>query len=226
MAVQDDEGCERLGMPKAGSVKKAPRTPSARRISAVILAAGESTRFAGTKQLAELGGKTLVQRAIDTVPHPDVTDVVIVLGHRADKIATATRVPKGTRFVINEDYREGMASSIRVGILALREDTTGALLLLADQPLVTRSLLRAMVSAFEKGPEESIVAASHKDLVAPPVIFAKKYFRELAGLRGDQGARSIIEGHKDSVIAVRVKSRAVLADVDTREDLASAQRLL
>jgi len=116
---------------------------------------------------------------------------------------------------------------IRAGVRALASDSAGAVLLLADQPFVTRSLLRRMLETFEEGgPRRKIVAAAHGDQVTPPVIFSKEYFRELEELRGDQGARSVIERHTGSLSLVRVRSKAVLADIDTRDDLNEALRLL
>jgi molybdenum cofactor cytidylyltransferase len=196
--------------------------------SAVVLAAGASARFVGTKQLAEIGGKTLVDRVVDAVPPDEVSETVVVLGHGARRVARAVGARKGVRVVINRDYRDGMGTSIRAGILALEKDAAGALLLLADQPFVTRPLLRRMLKVF--GSDDSrggkIVAAACGDLVAPPVIFPKRYFRELAGLKGDQGARSVIQRHAGSLSLVRVRARSVLADIDTREELEAARRLL
>jgi len=86
-------------------------------------------------------------------------------------------------------------------------------------------LLRRMLSVFREDGGR-IVAAAHGDLVAPPVVFPREFFRELKGLEGDQGARAVIAKHSESVSLVRVRSKRVFADVDTREDLRLAVRLL
>jgi CTP:molybdopterin cytidylyltransferase MocA len=99
------------------------------------------------------------------------------------------------------------------------------MLLLGDQPFITRPLLRRLVRAFEeRAPTPKIVAAAHGDLVSPPVIFSREYFRELMELEGDHGARSVIARHPDSLRLVRVSSKSVLADVDTPDDLLAARR--
>jgi molybdenum cofactor cytidylyltransferase len=194
--------------------------------SALVLAAGTSSRFLGTKQLAEIGGKTLIERVLDAIPSSEVRETVVVLGHEARMVAAALRGMKGVKIVINEDYARGMGGSIRTGISALAKDSDGVMLLLADQPFVTRPFLLRMLKVFERGlPEGGIVAATRGGVVAPPVIFPRKYFRELADLEGDQGARSIIERHADSLLKVRVASRAPLVDLDTREDIEEARRL-
>jgi molybdenum cofactor cytidylyltransferase len=198
-----------------------------RRPSALVLAAGASSRFPGTKQLALIGRRTLVERAVDLIPQTQVRETVVVLGHDAEAVGKAIHEMKGVRVVVNPHYRAGIGTSIGAGISALAKDTHGAMLLLADQPFVTLSLLRRMLRVFEAaGSRGRIVAATDGDLVAPPVIFSREYFRELEDLRGDEGARSVIERHPTSLYRVRVGSKAVLRDVDTGEDLEAARRLL
>jgi len=120
-----------------------------------------------------------------------------------------------------------MASSIRTGILALAEDADGVLLLLADQPFVTKWFLTRMLGVFESGSSRGkIVAAGYGRLASPPVVFSREYFPELASLHGDQGARSVIERHSSSLSVLKVRAKRVLADVDTSEDLEAARRLL
>jgi len=181
----------------------------------------------GTKQLAELAGKTLIERAVETVLRAGVRDIVVVVGHQADSVAAAVQRLQRVRVLVNSDYGSGMASSIKVGIGAIGEEADGVLLVLVDQPLVTASLLRRMLVVFEKKRgEKPIVAAAFRDVVTPPAIFSKEYLGELLRLRGDKGARSVIARHKATLYTEKVGSKAVLADVDTREDLALAQESL
>jgi len=193
--------------------------------SAILLAAGASARLLGKKQLARIGGRTLVERALDAIP-VEVRETVVVLGHDAAAIAAALGVRKGVTVVLNADYRAGMGGSIRAGILALASEADGAMILLADQPFVTRPLLRRILKEFEAGGGRGIVAAAQGGLVTPPAIFSRKYFGELADLRGDQGARSVIERHARGVTLVRVRSRRTLTDIDTRDDFETARGLL
>jgi molybdenum cofactor cytidylyltransferase len=194
--------------------------------SAVLLAAGASSRFPGTKQLARIGEMTLVERALEAIPAGGVRETVVVLGHAAAEVGRAVGEREGVAVVTNPDFHEGMGSSIKAGVSALAEDTGGAMLLLADQPFVTRRLLSRMLRAFEARGGKGIVAAAQGGLVSPPAIFSRRYFGELAGLRGDQGARSVIERHPREVTLVRVRSRRTLSDVDTPSDLEAARRLL
>jgi molybdenum cofactor cytidylyltransferase len=210
-----------------GTDRSASRKERGPRPSALVLAAGTSSRFLGTKQLAEIGGKALIERVLDVIPEADLRETVVVLGHEAAAVSRAMRAREGVKVVVNADYRAGMGTSIRAGILALAEDTPGAMLILADQPFVTRPFLRRMLRTFGAGGGKGmIVAAARGGLVTPPVIFSRTYFRELAALQGDQGARSVIAGHVGSLSLVRFRSREMLTDIDTREDLAAARRLL
>jgi molybdenum cofactor cytidylyltransferase len=167
-----------------------------------------------------------VQRALDAIPAAQVRGIVVVVGHEAAAVSAAVGARKGVAVVVNPDYRAGMGSSICAGILTLEEGTEAAMLLLADQPFVTRSLLTRMLRAFEAKGAKGIVAASQGDFIGPPAIFSSKYFGELASIPGDQGARSVLERHGGDVSLVEVRSRRTLTDVDTQDDYEAARRLL
>ena len=194
--------------------------------SVVVLAAGTSSRFRGTKQVAVIGGKTLVQRTVDAVPQDRARETIVVLGHRAAEIS-GVLAKRNIRIVVNKNYREGIGSSIRAGVLAVASGTHAVMILLADQPLVTGALLRRTIKAFEDKPtSERIVAVAHGTTVSPPAVFSRKYFPELVSLYGDHGAKFVILKHLSEVSLVRVRSPVVLADIDTQEDLLAARRLL
>jgi molybdenum cofactor cytidylyltransferase len=196
------------------------------RPSVLLLAAGTSSRFLGTKQLARIAGKTLVESALDRIPTAEVGDTVVVVGHEAAAVTEAIGKRHGVAIVLNSGYREGMASSIRTGMSALATDANAVMIVLADQPFLTKPLLRRILRAFEARGSNGIVAAARAGTVAPPAVFSRKYFGELAGLTGDQGARSVIVRHQADASLVNVRSRHTLADVDTQEDLEAARRLL
>jgi molybdenum cofactor cytidylyltransferase len=195
-------------------------------LSVILLAAGTSSRFPGTKQLAKVGGKTLLGRALDSVPASDIKETVVVVGHDAPSVTRAVGTRRGVTVVPNPDYRDGMATSIKTGLSAVGTRSKAVMIVLADQPFITRQFLRGMLDAFEAHGSSGIVAAARGGVIAPPAIFSRRYFAELSGLRGDQGAKSVIERHMDSVRLIRVRSSHRLRDVDTRQDLEAARRLL
>jgi len=158
------------------------------------------------------------------VPRARVGEVAVVVGHEAGRVE-AELGGAGVKLVVNAAYREGISSSIGAGVRAIRRDAPGVLVLLADQPFVSSKLLGRMLDAFSADQGRSTVAASHAGVVSPPVIFPRKYFRELERLSGDEGAKAVIERHRGSLLLVKIRSATTLADVDTREDLIRARRL-
>jgi len=197
------------------------RALPSRKPSALILAAGASTRFGTPKQLAKLWRKTLLQRAIASVPASSVRETVVVIGHAASAVRESID-GEPVKVVVNQDYRAGLSSSIRKGVASLSPDTPGVLLLLADQPLVTKTLLRGMLELFAK--KDAILAASAGGVASPPVIFPRRYFDELQALSGDKGAKEVIERHRGELLRVPAAPKKTLADIDTQDDIRAARK--
>ncbi|MGA2666141.1 MAG: nucleotidyltransferase family protein [Nitrososphaerales archaeon] len=194
-------------------------------ISAVLLAAGRSSRFGSTKQLAVLGGETLLGRALATLRRSPVDEVIVVVGHRAEEVA---RTAPGARVVLNEEYGTGLASSLRVGIGAVAPGAAAAVVCLADQPFVSPRLVSRIVARHRLTGADVVAsccrAASGGALVAPPVLFGRRLFAEVAGLTGDRGAKAVIEAHP-GFERVAVGCEALL-DVDETGDLEAARAIL
>jgi molybdenum cofactor cytidylyltransferase len=188
------------------------------RVGAIVLAAGESARMGQPKQLLALQGITMLQRAISTASRV-ATPLVVVLGHEADRIMSEVLPAKtpDRMAVVNEEWREGIASSIRCGLETLLEldaATEGVLIVLADQPLIRESDLEQLVRKFSEG-SKPIVASAFSGTVGPPAVFARAIFAELLALRGDHGAKRIMSADPSRVISVPLPRAAV--DVDTPE---------
>jgi molybdenum cofactor cytidylyltransferase len=118
--------------------------------------------------------------------------------------------------VVNHEWREGLASSIRAGIARLPASCTAVMLLLADQPAVTADDLKRLAGTWRKQPQY-IAAALYAGTSGVPAIFPRSAFRDLAELRGDVGARALLRRGADRVVRVPMPSAAL--DVDTPEDL-------
>jgi molybdenum cofactor cytidylyltransferase len=182
---------------------------------AIVLAAGASTRFGSVKQLVRVAGRplmhTVVARAVDVAG----SAVIVVLGSRAADLAPLLTHSPAT-IVINRDWREGMASSIRAGVARLPSSCNAVLLILADQAAVTAEDLKRLASAWRRQPQ-SIVAARYALTTGVPAIFPRSTFGDLTDLRGDIGARTLLQRHTDRIVRVPMPSAAV--DLDTPEDL-------
>ncbi len=184
-------------------------------LHSIVLAAGASTRFGSPKQLVRLGGRPLLHTVVTRAAEISGNALIVVLGAGAEELAPLLRHSSGT-LVINREWREGLASSIRAGIAALPAACTGALLLLADQPAVTAHDLRRLAGTWRKQPQY-MAAALYAGTVGVPAIFPRSVFPELAALRGDAGARAVLRRGTDTLMRVPMPSAAL--DVDTPEDL-------
>ena len=188
-------------------------------ISALVLAAGEGRRFGGTKQIQVVRGKPLAQHAVDAATAADVDEIVVVLGHDALRVRDALELPPGSRYVINDRYAEGQATSLGAGLRALDPASEAAVVLLADQPGIQARHVTALVSAFGDGAPE-VVRIRFRD--APgPALLARSVWDEAAELRGDRGARALFDARPERVRWVDLDENAPV-DVDRQADLGRA----
>ena len=181
------------------------------RCGIIILAAGGSSRLGRPKQLLSINGETLLGRITRAASVSRASSVTVVLGAHAEECLRVLDIP-GMEAVLNPDWREGIASSIRTGVKSLPADVDAVMILLCDQHRVTTELIDAMIS--QAGP--LITASAYGGSLGPPVIFQSKFFPELMALRGDEGAKKIFSSHPGEVVAVPFPEGEM--DVDTQED--------
>lgn len=194
-------------------------------IAAIILAAGEASRYGQIKQLLDWHGEPFVRAVAKTALEAGLSPVVVVSGAQADQIESAV-TDLGVQLAYNPDWKSGQGSSIHTGVLHLMNPPEGtrpvggALFLLADQPQVTTSILRALVETHAQG-LHPIVAPMVLDRRVNPVLFDRVTFSDLASIQGDVGGRAIF--HKHRVEYHPWHDDRLLLDVDTP---AMYQRLL
>jgi len=183
-------------------------------VAAVVLAAGASSRLGRAKQLLNFAGKRLVRHVVDAA---DVcSPIIVVVGAQAGGVLEALAGSEA-QAVENPGWREGIASSLRRGILALPERVDAAIVLLCDQPAVSRALLQTLI-ATQRNTGKLIVGCRWDDAVGPPALFLRECFPALLALSGDVGARSILGNAGDDVALVEFPDGNI--DVDTPEDWA------
>ena len=205
-----------------------PRVPTAtdgnRNISAVVLAAGRSTRMGGpNKLLAELRGKPLVRIVTEQVLASKASDVTVVTGHQAKEVEHALQGLK-VRFVHNPDFASGLASSVKAGIAAVPEQADGAVVCLGDMPLIDAHLVDRLIEAFAPDRGMLIAVPVSDGRRGNPVLWSRRFFGELMSLDGDIGARHLIAKHGEAVAEVPVDGQGAFIDIDTPQALAAAQR--
>lgn len=185
-------------------------------VSGIVLAAGTSSRLGQPKQLLDLEGRPLLQHAIDAAEGAGFFDVLVVLGHRAGDVADAITISKGTRVVVNPDYAEGQATSLRAGLRAADPKSRAAVVLLGDQPAVDAVNLRALVDTYERS-EAPIVQAAYSGRPGHPVLFDRSLWADLEAIEGDKGARDLLKNHPEWIVRVEFGGE-VPKDLDTWED--------
>ena len=187
-------------------------------IDAAILAAGASRRLGRAKQAIEFGGRPLLTRAAEAAIDVGCRHVFVVLGH--DATALTSLVPSGARTIVNPGHAEGLGSTIRVALEAVREDAEppdGLLLAVCDQPALDSRILRTVLDGWDRAGRPYAAACAYGDTVGTPAVFSSSAFSDLAGLSGDRGAREILRRRADAVI--RVPWPAGARDVDLPSDL-------
>jgi molybdenum cofactor cytidylyltransferase len=180
--------------------------------AAVILAAGASTRLGQPKQLVTLAGERLLERAVRTAREAGCAPVVVVLGASSEAILASCNL-NGCAIVMNPDWREGMASSVRWGIREAAQSCDAAIVMTCDQPAVTADHLRLLMELCSDTP----VASCYSGRRGVPACFPARSLGELELLRGDEGARHLLES------ALTIDLAGGELDIDTPLVLESAR---
>jgi len=191
------------------------------RVAAVVLAAGAGSRFdegrPGGKLVAELDGRPVVAHVLAALAGSPVDETVVVVGAGAAAVRGACD-PFGVRVVENGRWAEGQSTSVEAGLRALGSEVGAAVVLLGDQPLVGSEVIRRLVAAFEDG--APVAVATYGGRWRNPVLFARSVWPALLEeLEGDEGARSFLRRHGESLVKVPCDGIGEPGDVDTIEEL-------
>jgi molybdenum cofactor cytidylyltransferase len=204
-----------------------PATPAAspgprKRVAAVVLAAGRSSRTSPeNKLLAARGGLPLIARIVGAALDSPLCDVVVVTGHQRAEIERALGAMHRARCVFNPDYANGVSNSIAAGIGALGPDVDAAIVCLGDMPEIRPSHLAALIEAFETSDGRAVCVPHYQGQRGNPVLWPACDFGPLQQLRGDVGGRQLLEQCGDRLRRVEMADAAILHDVDTPEALAA-----
>lgn len=184
-------------------------------VYAIVLAAGSASRFGRTKQLAELGGITLVSLAVGSATDVLANHTLTVVGHDASKVATELRHAQGF-LVVNDHYAEGIGVSLARAVTAIRHVAKAVVVVLADQPGVTAAHIEQLLRTWS-GDDNEIVTTAYAATQGPPVLFPAACFDDLAVLQGDAGGKHLFSDPRFRVSEVDFAPAAL--DIDTPEDL-------
>ena len=191
-------------------------------ITGLVLAAGRSERMGSLKQLLPFGNATVIEQVIRSMTRSRLkTDVVVVVGHRAEEVVTrVSALP--VRFAYNPDPEGDMLSSIRCGLAYIPHDRA-VMIALGDQPLVTTEILDRLIAEYDRLPEGMVLPA-YNGKRGHPMIVAPAYREEILFQSDPGGLKGLRDRHPGSVRLVPVDTDAVLIDLDYRRDYEAALR--
>jgi molybdenum cofactor cytidylyltransferase len=200
-------------------------TPDAKKnVAAIVLAAGQSRRMEGKNKLLEdFGGKPLVRRAVEAALGSKASPVIVVTGGSSNAVRQALG-GLNVHFVNNPDFAEGLSSSLKAGIRAVPEESSGAVICLGDMPHVSSELVDKLIAAFAPERGAMIVAPVKNKQRGNPVVWARRFFPELLKLEGDMGARKLANFYDEGLLEIEVADDAAFEDIDTPEALAAARK--
>ncbi len=187
---------------------------------AILLAAGESRRMGYPKPLLKLGSRTFIE-ILAAAMLQSVARLIVVVGAHGDAVRGA--IPADPRILVveNPDFLKGQLSSIKAALPQVGAEAAGALIHLADHPMVRAETFAAVVDSYWRV-GKPIAIARHQGRRGHPVLFAREMFVELAAAPEDQGARAVVAADPSRVAYVDVDDPGVLTDLDTPEDLERA----
>ncbi|HUU46428.1 MAG TPA: nucleotidyltransferase family protein [Acidobacteriota bacterium] len=193
-------------------------------ITGLVLAAGQGKRIGTVKPLLPSDQGTMLEVVLSGFRAASLDALVVVLGYEARRIIQQISLAD-LKVVINGEHRAGVSASIQRGLAHIPPGSRAVMIGMGDMPLVTAATINTLIREYKKS-KKGVVVPVHNKQRGHPVIIDLKYLDDLLALRGDVGARSILEAHADDIREVKIKSDEILIDVDTREAWAEAQERL
>ncbi len=190
----------------------------------VLLAAGLSSRMGRSKPLLDFGGEPLLARMVAMASRSRVDEILVVLGHEADRIRETIDL-RSVTVVVNERYERGQTTSLQAAVAALPAAARAFVNLPVDYPLVTERDIDLLIEAYETRPPggATVFTAAHQGKRGRPTLFDRTHFPEILALGPDEPTRSLLSKHASAVREIEVDNPSILTDMDTPDDY---QRLL
>lgn len=193
-------------------------------IKKIILAAGLSKRYGLKNKLTQhINNKPIINCLMDKLLSIyDTSELLIVTGYEHETIINLIN-NSGIECIYNNDYKKGIGTSISAGIRELDKTIRGVMIIPADMPIISTKDLIKLQNKFIELNCSKVIFPKYKSQVGNPVILPKKYFNILEGLKGDFGAKSLI--NKTDIITVNTDIGTIF-DIDTVSNLKKAENIL
>jgi molybdenum cofactor cytidylyltransferase len=190
-------------------------------VAGILLAAGTSSRMGKNKLLFELEGESVIRRAVRRALAGGLSPLVVILGHESDLVWKEIEdLP--CEWGLNPLYRDGINSSLKAGIMAVRGlKAKAALVMLADMPFVTAEMIAAMIARYRES-TAPLVISDYDGVNAPPMLYDQSLFLELLTMEGEGCGRQVVKRHKPEAEVLPWPVSA-LQDLDVPEDYEKIQ---
>lgn len=194
----------------------------------IILAAGASTRFGRPKQLLRLNDRYLIEWVLDAAIDSRLSRIILVLGYAHQKIrqTLAEKLQHSKlQIEVNAHYQKGQSRSLQVGLSKVINTFPAVMFLLADQPLLNSATINILLQRFWAADKDACVPI-YQGKRKTPAIFGRRFYSQLMDIKGDMGARKIIDDHPDRVLTVEIGDPFYFLDIDTPQDFAILKKKL
>ena len=186
-------------------------------ISAILLAAGQSKRMGGENKLTKkIQGLPLIKHSINNILESSVDEIIIILGHEKEIIEKLIDNNKKIKIIFNKDFKTGMASSIKIGIKHLPKKTEAFFICLGDMPMVNKDIYNKLIKLRDK--KKEIFVPTFNNEQANPVLFNFKMNDKIMNIKGDFGAKKILQSNEEKIFYLPIDDREIFLDFNTMED--------
>lgn len=186
-------------------------------LAGIVLAAGESRRMGTPKQLLPFGDRTILECVVDTLLTAGVGEVIVVLGHLAERVRSVLG-DRPVKTVVNDRYRDGMLSSVKCGVGATGREHDAALVALGDQPHIDSHVVRVVIQHYRMGNTGIVIPRYGVKKGHPIIINLHKYREAILNLPAHLGLNALMQEHPDDVRLLEIATEDIVRDIDVPED--------
>jgi molybdenum cofactor cytidylyltransferase len=185
-------------------------------VSAILLAAGKSERMGQNKLLLPFGGRTVIQRTLDSLLASRAGEVIVVLGNKAQEI-NASIGSRRALVVLNPNFARGMSTSLITGLGMVSNQVKFVIIALGDQPLITPRVYNQLIEAA-LSTQKGIILPVYKGERGNPIVISTRYRAEILKQTGDIGGRELLKQYPEDVLEVPVECEGVVVNINTKEE--------
>ena len=188
-------------------------------ISAILLAAGQSKRMGDENKLVKnFQGIPLIKHSVRNILASIIGELIIVLGHQKEIIEKLIDKNEKIKFVFNQDFESGIATSIKTGLNHLSEETEAFFICLGDMPMVNKDIFNLLIKSKNN---REIIVPTYKNKQGNPILFSKSMKKKIMTIEGNVGAKKILELNKDKILNIETNDQSITKNFNTLDNFSS-----